>query len=841
MSQELPIERIMQRALLTCDPDTPLSEAAARMAERRCSSIVVMEGGKPVGIWTERDALAVDFADLSAMRRPIAEVMSMPVNGVHRATPVGEALIAMDSAGRRHLLVVGDSGEPLGMVTQTDLAVNQGIEPYLRLREVSSVLSHRPLVLSGRVLLAEAAAAMRTHGDAAVIEPNEAGELGIITERDMVRFIARYPGNTPVAALASRPLITVGQEDTLIHARDRLIDLRLRHLAVVDADNQVVGLLGFRDMLAGAERLYVEDLRRALEQRDQALALSRQNLQMAERVIDASLEGIIITNPNGVIEYVNPAFCQVTGYSEEEAIGRTPALLSSGRHDAVFYRQMWHELDTHGYWRGEIWNRRKGGALYLERLTITAVTDDGGEVTHYAALFTDITLIRENEERVRRLAYYDPLTRLPNRRLLEDRLELAIRHAHRQGQGLAVIFIDLDHFKQVNDTLGHAVGDELLLQVAQRLQARLREDDTLARLGGDEFLALLPELNSLEEVTLVARRLIDAVAQPFEVLGNTFRIGCSLGISLYPEDGTTADALVRSADTAMYRAKREGRNTYRLFRAEMNDHDSRLLALESALRDTVESGEGLAVHYQPLVNRDSGEVEGAEALVRWAHPEFGSVSPGVFIPMAERSGLIIPLGRWVMEEVAGQLRQWRQARLNPPRVAINLSASQFWQRDLVEQVRQLFARFELPPGQIGFELTESVLLDRQQEAVAVLSDLRELGCRIAIDDFGTGYSSLSYLQDLPLTTLKVDRSFVQRLAVDDASERRGSAAIVAAVTGLAQELGLRVVAEGVETEAQLEALARYPVTLIQGYLTGRPVDAETFQRRYLGSVDACRD
>jgi diguanylate cyclase (GGDEF)-like protein/PAS domain S-box-containing protein len=832
MTQELPIERIMQNALLTCDLATPLSEAAARMAERRCSSIVVMERGVPVGIWTEHDALAVDFSDLAAMQRPIAAVMSSPVNGVHRTTPAGEALMSMDSDSRRHLLVVDDNGEPLGMVTQTDLAVNQGIEPYLRLREVSSVLKRRPLVLPGCLLLADAAAAMRAHGDAAVVEPNEAGELGIITERDMVRFIARYPGNTPVASLASRPLITVGQEDTLIHARDRLIDLRLRHLAVVDADGQVVGLLGFRDMLAGAERLYVEDLRRALEQRDQALALSRQNLQMAERVIDASLEGIIITNPSGVIEYVNPAFCQVTGYSEEEAVGRTPALLSSGRHDASFYRQMWQELDAHGYWRGEIWNRRKGGALYLERLTITAVTDDDGKVTHYAALFTDITLIRENEERMRRLAYYDPLTRLPNRRLLEDRLGLAIRHAHRQQQGLAVIFIDLDHFKQVNDTLGHAVGDELLVQVSRRLQERLREDDTLARLGGDEFLALLPELGGLEEVGMVARRLIDAIAQPFEVFGNTFRMGCSLGISLYPEDGTTADALVRNADTAMYRAKHEGRNTYRLFRTEMNAHDSRLLALESALRDTVESGEGLAVHYQPLFNRDSGEVEGAEALLRWHHPEFGDVSPGVFIPMAERSGLIIPLGRRVMEKVAEQLGEWRLAGLNPPRIAVNLSASQFWQRGLVEEVRELFQQHDLPPGQIGFELTESVLLDRQHEAVTLLTDLRELGCRIAIDDFGTGYSSLSYLQDLPLTTLKVDRSFIQRLTGGE-SERRGSAAIVAAVTGLAQELGLRVVAEGVETEEQLQALARYPVTLIQGYLTGRPVEAQAFAERYL--------
>ena len=833
MSQDLPIERIMQTALLTCGPTIPLSEAAARMAARGCSSILVVEESAPVGIWTEHDALAVDFSDLATLQRPIAEVMSQPVMSLPRGTSAAEAALSLSAAQRRHLLVTGDDGEPLGLLTQTDLAVNQGIEPYLRLREVGNVVSQPPLVLAGSLLLAEVADAMHRRGvDAAVVEANGEGELGIITERDLVRFIADYPGNTRVGALASRPLITVGRDDTLIHARDRLIDLRLRHLAVLDARGKVVGLVGFRDMLAGAERLYVEDLRRALEQRDQALARSRQNLQMAERVIDASLEGIIITDPEGHIEYVNPTFCQVTGYTTEEVIGRTPALLSSGRHDAAFYRAMWHELDTHGYWRGEIWNRRKGGALYLERLTITAVTDDAGAVTHYAALFTDITLIRENEERVRRLAYYDPLTRLPNRRLLEDRLALAIRHAHRQQQGLALIFIDLDHFKQVNDTLGHAVGDELLLQVAQRLQARLREDDTLARLGGDEFLALLPEVNAVDEATRVARRLIEAIREPFQIDDNSFRIGCSLGISLYPEDGDSPEALVRNADTAMYRAKREGRNTYRLFRAEMNDHDSQLLALESALRDTVESGAGLAVHYQPLVSRECGAVQGAEALLRWEHPDFGSVSPGVFIPMAERSGLIIPLGRWVMERVARQLCEWREAGLAPPRVAINLSASQFWQRDLVAQIRTLFADYALPPGQIGFELTESVLLDRQQEAVAVLEALRALGCRIAIDDFGTGYSSLSYLQDLPLTTLKVDRRFVQRLTGDD-GERRGSAAIVAAVTGLAHELGLRVVAEGVETEEQLAALARYPVTLIQGYLTGRPVDARTFAERYL--------
>ncbi|MCH4562963.1 EAL domain-containing protein [Halomonas sp. EGI 63088] len=599
--------------------------------------------------------------------------------------------------------------------------------------------------------------------------------------------MSQDPGNTPIGEWASRPRLTVGEQETLIHARDR------------------------------------------------ALSESRQNLQLAERIIDASQEGIVITDAETRIEFVNPAFTRLTGYRLEEVVGRTPRVLSSGRQDASFYHDMWQALQAEGYWRGEIWNRRKGGQLYLEQLTITAITDDQGATRHYAGLFTDITQLRENEERVRRQAYYDALTGLPSRRLLEDRLELAIRHAHRQEQRLAVVFIDLDHFKQVNDTLGYAVGDELLLKVAERLGHRLCEDDTLARLGGDEFLVLLPEFDALDEVTRVARRLIEEVSEPFQMGGHEFRVGCSLGISLYPDDGTTPEVLVRNADAAKYRAKQEGRNTYRLYRAEMHVKDHQQLALETALRNTVESGEGLEVHYQPLVERDSGEVHGAEALLRWSPPGFGAVSPGEFIPLAERSGLIIPLGQRLMRLVAAQLRAWRVAGLAPPRVAINLSARQFWQDDLVEQVRALFEEFDLPSGLIGFELTESVLLDHQQQAVAILEALRGFGCHLAIDDFGTGYSSLSYLQDLPLTTLKIDRRFVQRLVGEDS---RGSAAIVAAVTGLARELGLRVVAEGVETEAQRQALSRYPVDLLQGYLTGRPVDAAGFERRWLRALVA---
>ncbi|WP_108446313.1 EAL domain-containing protein [Halomonas denitrificans] len=828
MTQELPVERIMNTGLLTCAPETPLCEAAARMAERRFSAMLVVRAGQPVGIWTEHDSLFVDFAHPEQVERPIEAVMSHPVVTIHRSTPVGEAALRFSTGQRRHLLVVDDDGGPLGLLSQTDMALNQGLEPYLRLREVGGAMRKRPLLLSGELSLGEAAQRMRRSGcDAAVVTCRD-GELGILTERDLVRFVARHPGATAAGELASRPLLTVGVDEALIHARDLLIDRRVRHLGVLDGAGEVVGLLGFQELLAGAEHLYLEDLREALEQRDQALAQSRRNLQLAERVIDSSLEGIIITDARTRIEFVNPAFTHLTGYSLEEATGRTPAMLSSGRHGPDFYQRMWQALQEHGYWRGEVWNRRKNGQLYLELLTITAIRDDQGEISNYAALFSDITNIRENEEQVRRLAYYDPLTRMPNRRLLEDRLELAIRHARRHRQRLAVIFLDLDHFKQVNDALGHAVGDELLLKVSQRLRGQLREDDTLARQGGDEFIVLLNEVEEVEEVTRVARRLVESVSSPFEIGGQVFRVGCSLGISLYPDDGDRVETLVRQADSAMYRAKQEGRNTYRLFRAEMHREDRGRLELETALRNTAETGEGLGVHYQPLIDRDSGEVQGAEALLRWHHPTLGHVSPGDFIPLAERSGLILPLGERLMHLVAAQLRDWLAAGLAPPRVAVNLSARQFWQSDLVAQMRGLYATYALPPGQLGVELTESILLDKQQEAIHTLTGLRELGCRIAIDDFGTGYSSLSYLQELPVTTLKIDRSFIQKLG-----ESRGSSAIVAAVTGLAKELGLRVVAEGVETEAQLQALSRYHVNLIQGYLTGRPVEATTFAERYL--------
>lgn len=572
MGQPLPISRIMHGGLLlTCSPDTSIANAAARMSETSVSSILVTDHEDVVGIWTEHDALAVNFADPDEFNKPVGTVMSAPVLSLPGDTDVGEAAMQLRATGKRHFLVTDENGRPIGILSQTDLALNQGLEPYLRLREVRAAVARPPLLVDGNLSLAEVAVRMhKHHADATVVDCGNS-ELGILTERDMVRFIARHTSNTLVRELATRPLLSVNENAPLIHARDLLIDHHIRHLAVVNELGEVTGLIGYSDMLAGAEQMYVEDLRQALEQRDQALAKSRQTLQLAERVIESSFEGIIVTDENVRIEFVNPAFTQLTGYTAEEAIGRSPELLSSGRHDAEFYQRMWQSLQTHGYWRGEIWNRRKTGELYLELLTITSITNDKGKVTHYAGLFTDITQDKRNEEQIRQLAYYDALTGIPNRRLLEDRLDHAIRHAHRTGMLLAVIFMDLDEFKEVNDSLGHAVGDELLLQFTHRVRSCLREDDTLARLGGDEFIVLLPEMENLDHVMAVAERLIGINDQPYLVHGNSLKIGSSLGVSLYPEDGSTVGELINGADVAMYRSKRDGRNRYHLFNPKVSD------------------------------------------------------------------------------------------------------------------------------------------------------------------------------------------------------------------------------------------------------------------------------
>ncbi len=568
--------------------------------------------------------------------------------------------------------------------------------------------------------------------------------------------------------------------------------------------------------------------RRNLAERLEAQRRAEAQVRLYARVFTSATEGMTITDGQSRILAVNPAFCQITGYREEEVIGQTPAILNSGRQGRDFYKQMWAELLHNGQWHGEIWNRRKDGGIFPEWLSVAAVRDEQGGTSHYIGVFTDISERKQNEARINHLAHHDALTGLPNRLLLEDRIAQSIIKSRRSKLPSAVIFIDLDRFKNINDTLGHQIGDNLLIQAAQRGIEALRETDTLSRLGGDEFVVVLPELEQVQDAMHVARKMLKALAQPYLLAGHTLTVTGSAGIALCPDDGQTVSDLLRKADTAMYRAKEEGRNTARFYSADFNRATLDELLLENDLRGALERGE-LMMFYQPKVDAGSAALIGAEALMRWQHPEHGMISPTRFIPLAEESGLISSLGEWAMGIVCQQQRAWLDAGLKAVPVAVNVSAYQFAQQDVPQLVSDLLARYDLPPALLTLELTESLLMRNAGRAAKILHELRAMNIDVAIDDFGTGYSSLSYLNQFPLQSLKIDRSFVSQIG-----EQGTTVKLASAMIAMAHELDLSVIAEGVETEAQRDYLREHGCDQFQGFLFGKPQPAEEMGRLLAG-------
>jgi diguanylate cyclase (GGDEF)-like protein/PAS domain S-box-containing protein len=528
-----------------------------------------------------------------------------------------------------------------------------------------------------------------------------------------------------------------------------------------------------------------------------------------------------VTDAQGTILRVNQSFTDITGYSAQEAIGQTPAILNSGRHDRAFYAAIWEAVAQNGAWRGEIWNRRKNGSVYPEWLTITAVKSEDGQLTHYVSTLVDNSQRKADEEAIRQLAFYDGLTRLPNRRLLLDRLQQALSSSARTRNHGAVIFIDLDNFKFVNDTLGHHCGDMLLQEVARRLQNTVRECDTVARLGGDEFVVMLEDLSTIQQeaashVQAVTQKMLTVLSHPYSLAGNDINNSCSIGMALFCEQETSAEDLMKHADLAMYQAKSAGKNTARFFDPSMQAVVMERVALEKDLRCALHRQE-LRLYYQAQVRRD-GQLLGAEALVRWQHPTRGMVSPVDFIPLAEESGLILPLGLWVLEEVCRQLALWAgQPGRSHLTLAVNVSGHQLRLSDFVPQVQAVIERTGAPPNRLKLELTESLLLEDKEDTIVKMTALKALGVQFSLDDFGTGYSSLAYLKRLPLDQLKIDQSFVQEMVTEPRD-----AAIVRAIVSLAESLELSVVAEGVETAEQRDCLARNGCHAYQGYLYGRP-------------------
>ncbi|UJP08663.1 MAG: EAL domain-containing protein [Nitrosomonas sp.] len=549
-----------------------------------------------------------------------------------------------------------------------------------------------------------------------------------------------------------------------------------------------------------------------------------ETLKQAAAVFESSREGVVITDLEPRILAINRAYIEITGYSEAQVLGKNPKIIKSGHHGKSFYQAMWASLKSVGHWSGEIWNRRRNGEIYPQWLTISTVCNDRNEPCNYVGVFADITQMKQSEARLAHLAHYDPLTGLPNRLLVQSRLHHAIERAQRHNLRIATLYVDLDRFKNINDSLGHPIGDELLIMLAARLKKRLREEDSLARLGGDEFLLVLEDIKEPSESATVAQTLIDLLATPFELpSGHEIFINASIGISLFPDDASNVTELIQHADMAMYLAKKEGRSTYRYHTEALSIAANERLVMETRLRHALTAGE-FVLHYQPLIDAQSGRVVGVEALVRWQPPGEAIVPPGKFIPIAEETGLIVPLGEWVLRTACAQGRAWIDAGFAPLVMAVNLSVRQFQSENLADVIQQVLEETKLPAACLELELTESMFLEHAERSIDTLKTLKAPGIQLAIDDFGTGYSSLTYLKRFPIDKLKIDQSFVRGLA-HDPNDREIAATIIA----MARGLKLSVLAEGVESEQQLAFLRQHGCDYYQGFLFHRPAPAQELE------------
>ncbi len=547
--------------------------------------------------------------------------------------------------------------------------------------------------------------------------------------------------------------------------------------------------------------------------------LEQEQLRLASTVFKNTGEGILITNANGEIISVNQAFTDITGFDIEDIKGKNPNILSSGRQNKAFYQRMWHDIISTGQWQGEIWNRRKNGETYPEWLSITQVKDNKETISHYIAIFSDITERKEAEEYTAYLAFYDPLTSLANRHMLQERLEHWLSQAERDNSKLALLFLDLDNFKYINDTLGHGCGDQLLCIISDRLQNSTRKSDTVSRFGGDEFIIILPE-TGFEQAALIAEKILSKISEPITIQGHELTPQTSIGISLYPDDGTDLETLIKHADTAMYQAKNSGKGNHQFFAAHMNDKIHQRFTVENELRHALEHNEFI-LFYQPQLDLISGKVIGVEALLRWQHPTRGLVSPGEFIPIAEESQLIFNIGEWVITSACAQVQSWLGKYGVSPNVAINISSKQLSDSQLAETIKKNLRKYAIAPGYLELELTESIMMSNIHTAINFMEEMSKLGILISIDDFGTGYSSLTYLKKLSLDKLKIDQSFVRDILIDP-----DDATIVTVIITMAKSLGLKVIAEGVETKQQLEFLKKQNCDEIQGYYISPPLPPE---------------
>ena len=636
-----------------------------------------------------------------------------------------------------------------------------------------------------------------------------------------------------------------------IHDREELRErpdgsafwVNFSRIPLKDENGETIGLLGCYENINSRKQIELElqssqalleekvrartqelvDANAALAQEIEERKQVNSTLKKFSSAVEKSGSVVVITDRTGTIQYVNPQFIATTGYSAEEAMGKTPRILKSGETPMSVYRELWQTILSGNHWHGELHNRRKSGEYYWSYLSISPIADDSDEITHFVAVSEDVTELKSAQHEMEKLALFDALTSLPNRRLFRDRLEKALEYNQRAQKKLAIIFIDLDNFKQINDTLGHDCGDRLLITVSRRLRSELRLEDTVARLGGDEFTVLLSDLHSTADVRLVSQKLLSAIRRPIIIDGHEINVTCSLGITIAPNDSGDAGILMKNADLAMYKAKESGRNTLRFFTESMDREISNRVKMEKELKLALQEKQ-FELYFQPQINLATGKIIGCEALLRWNHPTKGLTFPGEFISVAEDSGIIILIGEWVINEACRVAKQINQDRSDPIRVSVNLSAHQFQDPTLPSKVSQIIEEVGVNSQLLELEITETVLMTDTKLASSLLDGLKDLGVSLAIDDFGTGYSSLSYLKRFPVDTLKIDRSFVMDIPRDS-----NDMAITAAVLAMAKQLRLSVIAEGIETERQLAFLHEHACEGGQGYLFSRPVPIDQFE------------
>ncbi len=823
--KQLRVGQVAQRDLVTCAPDDSVGKIVTLMAQHNIGCVVACSSDRPVGIVTRRDIMRLTVEGRNLNQVLVSETMSAPLKTIPTTELIEDAGLRFLSSGFRHLVVLDEADQLYGILSETDVVNSQGVEHDLFLRSVSDVVNREALIIPNTETVRMAAERLKTTGHTAALVRDGEHISSILTENDLMTCLARGQIDLPLAELAPKTLISVDAGLSLYNARKCFRQHSFHHLGVKDHDGDVIGLVSYSDILRNVEMDYIYRLKELLNERDQALLLSQHNLKLADKVINASMEAIVVTDIEARIQRVNPAFTEITGYEEWEVLGQNPNLLSSGRHDKQFYETMWQALNENGLWQGEIWNQRKDGSVYPEWLTITAVEDDEGNVCQYASIFSDLTEIKKSEARIKRLAYFDELTRLPNRKMFNDRLDLSLGYAQEHGHKVALAFLDLDYFQRINDRYGLDVGDQVLIEIGRRVEALLEEGDTVARFGGDSFNMILTDVDNDADVSEFLTRLLATINQPLMVAGNEIQLTVSVGVSFFPTDATEPEDLFQCAEAAVKQAKDFGRNSFRFFSSEQHQLVQSRYRMANALQQALDQQQ-FQLYYQPKVSTVDRKTEGVEALIRWNHPEMGFIPPDEFIPLAEDLGLIERVGQFVLREAIRQCAEWYAQGYAIP-VAINVSAKQIQRQQLVQDIVDTLQEFQLPEHLLSIELTETSFLHCLEETTDTINRLRELGIRIAIDDFGTGYSSLSYIRNINMDVLKIDRSFLAEIENSETDRT-----IVSSIIDMSQALGFSVVAEGVESETQYAMLKALNCDQIQGYLIAKPMPASDFMTWY---------